>query len=181
MAPLRLRPATAVGGSARSLANYCCAHYRDRHRGGGQGKRGVIYWPAGLHQAPQRRAKTARMLRPVGRAVLCPPRMERDVRTSAPIRRRARSDAPYLGFELEAALIGRWVSVPSQPSSGGHLEPTTTPADEPGCRCRAAAVQSKEALSNRRDAMDAEADQPQLPEDLPLKQFPQRRFRALTP
>ena len=55
------------------------------------------------------------------------------------------------------------------PPSGGRLEPTITPADEPGFHCQAVSVQSKEALSNRRGAMDAEADHSQPPENLSLQ------------
>jgi hypothetical protein len=52
---------------------------------------------------------------------------------------------------------------------GGHLEPTTRPADEPSFHCQAVSMQSKEALSNRRDAMDAEAGRSQPPQDMSLK------------
>jgi hypothetical protein len=49
------------------------------------------------------------------------------------------------------------------------MGPTTRPADEPGSHCQAVSVQSKEALSNRSDAMDVEAGHSQPPEKLSLK------------
>jgi hypothetical protein len=58
---------------------------------------------------------------------------------------------------------------PPDASSCGHLEPTTEPADEPGFHCQAISRQSKEAVSNRRDAMNAETGHSQPPENLSLK------------
>ena len=78
---------------------------------------------------------------------------------------------------LEHALTGGAVSL-SQPSSRVRLEPTARPADEPGFYCQAVSVQLKEARSNRRDAMDAEADHSQPPENLSLQGA---RFRRLLP
>jgi hypothetical protein len=71
--------------------------------------------------------------------------------------------------EAYLARISRWVSLLSHASSVGRLEPTTRPTDEQGLLCQAVSMQSKEILSNRRDAMAAEAGHSQSPENLSLK------------
>ena len=71
--------------------------------------------------------------------------------------------------EAYLARISRWVSLLSHASSVGRLEPTTRPMDEQGLLCQAVSMQSKETLSNHRDAMAAEAGHSQSPENLSLK------------